>query len=384
VRVVQLGLRDFRNYERLVIEPDDGLNLFIGQNAQGKTNLLEAVFCLACGRSYRSYRDEELIRWRQPAAFLMAWVSRRTGKNKIDIALSRQKSKVIRVNDNQLERIGELPDYLNVVTFSPDDLQLVKGSPSRRRGFLDAEISQVSASYRVDLANYNKILQQRNKVLRNWWSEGSRPKHNVLSVYDEQLIETGIRIVVRREKALRKLAILSRLTHRQMTGGSENLELRYVPFWHHLRTDDCPGLDEEPSVEEVRERFEDALRQVAAHERRRGVTLTGPQRDDILFSVDGMNLRRFGSQGQQRTAVLACKMAELEFVRSEAGEYPVMLLDDVMSELDASRRQYFLEAIGQKVQVFLTSTSARDFNDDILGKARLYTIQAGTISEQAC
>ncbi|NLY29317.1 MAG: DNA replication/repair protein RecF [Firmicutes bacterium] len=375
MHVEALELSQFRNYRSLSIELDPHLNIFVGDNAQGKTNLLESVYFLATGRSHRTNRDGDLINWHGEEAQVRAQIQTAMGSFAMRANLSRDRRKRFMIGGEELRRQSDLLGFLNVVLFSPDDLQLVKGSPSMRRAFIDLLLAQTSKVYRYDLVNYNKVLQQRNSFLKGI-AEG-RAKREDLMLWDEQLVRYGTQIMFRRAKAVDQIGELASISHREISGGEETLTVHYLPFYA------AEGTSSEAlralSADEIAEDFAKGLAANRHQEMRRGVTLVGPQRDDILFRVDGKDARQFASQGQQRTVVLAAKLAELEFMREEVGEYPVLLLDDVLSELDFSRRSSFLEIISNRVQTLLTTTDRGNFQQDKLCHFREYGIVDGQL-----
>lgn len=371
----RIDLWHFRNYRELSLEFATSLNIFVGENAQGKSNLLEGIYVTALGRSYRTTSDEELIRWGESVARVRAEAEREVASSRIEILLRRDGPKEIKVAGETLRRHSDLLGTVNAVVFSPDDLQLVKGAPALRRRFLDIEIAQVSPAYRHHFTRYQRVLRQRNNLLKAI-SIGSAPR-DVLVDWDEQLVADGARIVAKRAQAVRRLAAWSREMQRRISGGREELELVYRPFFAAA---DEPPSGEWEDVEAVAGRFRQALEAVRRDEVVRATTLVGPQRDDVAFMVGDVDLRYFGSQGQQRTAVLSTKLSELEFIREEAGEYPILLLDDVMSELDEARRERFLETVTGRIHTFITTTGLESFTERILREAAIYRIQAGTIA----
>lgn len=372
VHVKALELSHYRNYRHLVVDLDPCLNIFIGDNAQGKTNLMESVYLLATGRSHRTFRDTDLISWDGEEAQVKAQVESSLGSFTMRVILARNQRKRFWVGGEELRRQSELLGYVNVVLFSPDDLQLVKGSPSLRRHFIDLCLAQVSKVYRHDLVSYNKVLQQRNNLLKD--SISHRGRADLLSVWDEQLIQYGSQIMHRRALAVELMAQFAAAGHSKISGGDEILDMCYQPFYGSMEK-----VTSSISQGEIAEEFAKALDKHRSQELRRGTTLVGPQRDDILFEIDGKDARQFASQGQQRTVVLATKLAELEFMREEVGEYPILLLDDVLSELDFSRRSAFLETIGNKVQTLLTTTDRGSFQLGDALRSREYTISRGRL-----
>jgi DNA replication and repair protein RecF len=381
VRVGRIRLRAYRNYAELDLPITANLCVFVGANAQGKTNLLEAVYFVATGRSFRTSRDDDLIAWDQSEAGIECAVQRaELADDEIRIRLVQGRPKIITVNGRALKRHADLFGYLNVVMFSPDDLQLIKGSPAERRRFLDVELAQVSPTYRHDLLQYAKVLRQRNNLLKEIAER--RAEQELLSVWDEQLMTIGSRIMAKRAEAVLRLSALGSYVHRDITQGSEQLSIRYRPFFAAPQERERSEGEWE-RVPVVQERFRHQMNRLRQAELARAQTLVGPQRDDLQFQIDGYDVRSFGSQGQQRTAVLSCKLAEIEFMRSETGEYPVLLLDDVMSELDARRRHYFLGTVNGRVQTFITTTSLNDLSTAFLAQAQIARIEAGRVMPSA-
>lgn len=350
------------------------LNIFIGQNAQGKTNLLETFYLLATGRSVRAARDVELIRWGERQARVVADVERQVGVVRIEVMLQSGVAKRVRVNQNPIRRLADLFGYLNVVAFTPDDLQLVKGSPSSRRQFLDYEIAQVSPSYRDHLGRFNRILKQRNSALKLLAEGAGSPE--TLAAWEDQFVEHGSRVIAKRAEMIAALTPLAADIHDRITEGKEGLRMVYRPFFLADNEDSGPSWHD---VALVRQRFLASMDRLRRAEFRRGTSLVGPQRDDVVFEVNGVDARVFGSQGQQRTTVLSCKLAEIAYMEQQVGEPPVLLLDDVMSELDASRRAFLVDVVQDRIQTFITSAHAGDLGDGLLREADVFHIKQGKV-----
>lgn len=368
MRVTRLVLRNFRNYAGLTLEFARNINIFIGRNAQGKTNILEALYLGAMGRSHRTAVDNELVRWGQGAALVEIAFTRQEVDHKLAIRLIPSQNKEILHNGHPIKQ-RELVGTLNAVLFSPEDLQLVKGAPALRRRFLDGEISQVSRSYYRELIQYNRVVQQRNSLLKK--VREREAKADLIDAWDEQLAAGAAFLVGKRFEAVRKLAMLANLMHRRITASKENLSLSYYqPYLHP---------DDEAPKPLSSEWYRRQLMARRAEDIARGTTTIGPHRDDLLLAVNGHDLRVFGSQGQQRTGALALKLAELEFIKSETGEYPLLLLDDVMSELDEERRSHLLYFIRERIQTFITATDAKYFPDDLSGQ--YYQVAGGAVRE---
>ena len=343
MNIHSLELVNFRNYEHANWTFPPHIIVLHGLNGVGKSNLLEALYVSTIGRSFRTNDTQDLLQFGATEAGIIVEFTKRDTKHKINLKLSGKEKKDIRLNGNRILQ-KELVGTLNTVLFSPEDLQLIKGSPSLRRRFLDIEISQTSALYYQQLRLYNKILQQRNKVLKD--SYGKRDIS--LAEWDTQLAETGSFIIKKRLDSLRKINLLLDLMNRKLTGGKENLKLTYEQ--HQISN----GFLTEPQV------FYEQLQANLPVDRHRMSTSFGPHRDDLGFFSGPMDLKRFGSQGQQRTAILSLKLSELEYIKSEVGEYPILLLDDVLSELDKERRQNLLNFIHKKIQTFITTTDLED------------------------
>jgi len=358
--VRDIEVKNFRNYTAGAAGFCQGLNVMQGQNAQGKTNLLEAIYLCCIGKSPRVARDKDLIRWGSGGAKITLTVIKREGSVKIEIYFSEKENKRILINGLPIMRIGELMGALNCVFFSPDELKIVKESPSDRRRFMDIDISQMSKTYFYLLNRYNKILSQRNKLLK---TGNESVMKETLPVWDIQLVNTGAKIIVSRKRFIEKLRPFVSDEHKYLTGGKEDLEIAYDGVGGETVTDICKN-------------FINELKAAEKTDLKNGFTSVGPHKDDFSLKSGGVDLRVFGSQGQQRTAALALKLAELEIFAGEIGEYPVLLLDDVLSELDLSRQSQLIKRIG-RVQTILTCTHlSADF--DIVGK-KVFNIKEGRI-----
>ena len=366
MKVSSLKLVDYRNYEKLELKFYDDLNIFIGCNAQGKTNILEAVYYAACGSSFRSSTDSELVRWNAPGGSISLGFQRFGGENQLDFTFYRDRRRTIAYNGRKIS-VKELIGAVNVVLFAPDDLQLIKGAPAGRRRFLDMEISQASPAYYHELIKYNRLLQQRNSLLKE--IRERRAGRDMLEYWNPQLAESAAKITAKRLEAVKKFNMLANLMQKRISGNEENLSIAYQ----------IKGSENEPIAGNLKIWYNEMLTRSGEEDVYRGVTGIGPHRDDIIISVNGINLRSFGSQGQQRTGVLAMKLSELEFIRSETGEYPILLLDDVMSELDAGRRQQLLSFIGREgIQTLITATDEAYF--DMQSVERYFRVAAGSVA----
>lgn len=355
-----LKVSDFRNYEDLTLDLSPGVNVLYGDNAQGKTNILEAIYVCATTRSHRGTRDREMIRFGQEEAHLRMISERREVPVRIDMHLKKGRSKGVAVNGLPIRRVSELFGLVNVVFFSPEDLSIIKDSPAERRRFMDLELCQLDPIYASDLSNYNKVLMQRNKLLKDL--EEHPDLRDTLPVWDEQLIRYGRGIVERRDQFVGELNELIRDVHEQLTGGTEHLDVKYVP---NVTADAFPATLQSQRARDLGAR----------------VSLTGPHRDDITCEVNGIDVRRFGSQGQQRTSALSLKLAEIRLVKQRIGENPVLLLDDVLSELDMNRQNHLLDSISH-IQTILTCTGLDEFVRKNMTIDRKFRVKSGTVTEE--
>ena len=339
------------------------LNLFLGANAQGKTNILEALYCLSTTRSFRAASDEEMIQFGQEAGAIEGLLQREEGQEQIRLELRREKNKALLVNGKKQKKLSSLLGRLPAVVFSPDDLFLVKGAPGLRRRYLDVTILQMDQGYLGHFQQYERALKQRNSLLRQK-APGSETQ---LKIWDLPLAEHGAALMARRSEIAQRLSGFAGEALKDLTGGAEIFEVRYEP--------QVP-LEKEP--EALKEKILQALSQTRREEMARGVTVVGPHRDDLGLWVNGKPLRKFGSQGQQRTGALALKLAQLSLLNEGCHTNPLVLFDDVMAELDDQRRAFFLNRLQQGSQAFLTGTSAADFSA-AAKKARVFQVQAGQV-----
>ena len=366
MKVRGLQLINYRNYKELELSLSDTINIFLGQNAQGKTNIVEAVYYAAVGNSYRTNQEADLIQWDAPGGSVKLLFERLGVENVLEFTFSREKRRRILYNSQPI-RLKELIGAMNAVLFSPEDLFLIKGAPAGRRRFLDIEISQASPSYYHELASYNRLLLQRNTLLKRIRERSA--KASMLEMWDGQLAASAARIVTKRLEAVKKLNMLANLMQRRISGNEENLTVAY----------EQSGAAGETVTDDLVSWYNKKIEESVENDIWRGSTSVGPHRDDLMLEVNGIELKAFGSQGQQRTGVLALKLSELEFIRSETGEYPVLLLDDVMSELDAGRREQLLQFIRREhIQTIITATDEAYFPAQRIG--RYYRVNAGHIT----
>ena len=385
MQVTTLHLQNFRNYQDLTLALAPTLNIFLGPNAQGKTNILESIYYASITHSHRTRQDHDLIRFEQPAGHVQLAFSRAGVPNRIDIDLPRRGRRKILLN-GQPTRPRDLIGCLTTVLFSPEDLALVKGAPALRRRFLDSEISQASPAYCHELLTYNHLLAQRNTLLKRIRENHS--SQSLLDPWDAQLAASAAKIVKKRMAAVQKLQTIANEMQRDISGSKETLALAYEN--HGLEEimipiHPIPEFYEQPDLGSVTENLElwynRRLKERRPLDILRGVTSVGPHRDDLALKVSGIDLRAYGSQGQQRTAALALKLSELAFLHEETGEYPVLLLDDVMSELDADRRTALLAFLAQEhIQTIITATDAAYFPQEDFGT--VYRVKNGSVTKR--
>jgi len=337
--VKSLALSDFRNYDLQELSFHHGINIFYGDNAQGKTNILEGIYLCMTNKSYRGSHDKEMIRFGKEEAHLRLEAEKKGIPYRVDMHLKKSKTKGIAINGVPIRRSSELIGLLNVVFFSPEDLQVIKNGPGERRRFLDMELCQLDKIYLSNLSKYNKTLVQRNRLLKDI---AYRPDLiDTLQVWDMQLLEYGRHVIKKRREFVNELNEIIQDIHSNISGGREKLILKY-----------------EPSIDDIF--FEDELLKARSRDLKLCQTTVGPHRDDMLFSVDGVDIRKYGSQGQQRTSALSLKLSEISLVKKNINSTPVLLLDDVLSELDGNRQNYLLNSLSD-TQTIITCTGLDEF-----------------------
>ena len=356
MRIKSIECKDFRNYTQVQMVPDPGTTILYGKNAQGKTNLLEAVYVSATSKSPRTSRDREMIRFGAEEAHIRTIVEREGRDTRIDIHLRKNKSKGIAINGVPIQRAAELFGFLNVVLFSPEDLSIIKNGPAERRRFMDAELCQLDRIYLSDLSAYQRALEQRGKLLKEIVENPSL--EDTLDVWDAQLIKYGRSVIRRRRQFISEIRETVEQIHWRITGEREHLSISYEP-----QTED--------------KYLEDALMAARDKDIRLGQTTCGPHRDDIKFSVDGIDIRQYGSQGQQRTCALSLKLSEIAIIERMRHEKPVLLLDDVLSELDSDRQRFLLQSFSD-TQTIITCTGLDEFIKNRFSIDRVYHIEEGT------
>ena len=356
--IESVQLKNFRNYESLELDLSPGTNIFYGNNAQGKTNILEAIYLCGTTKSHKGSKDKDMIRFGEDEAHIRMMVNRDELSYKIDMHLRKNKAKGVAINGLPIKKASELFGVVNLVFFSPEDLNIIKNGPGERRRFLDLELCQLDKIYLTDLASYNHIVNQRNKLLKDIYVQPSLK--STLEIWDMQMAEYGRRIIEKRREFIRELNETVRKIHYNLTGGLEKLEVIYEP------SSEAEGL--ESAISSNRER-----------DMRMKLTSVGPHRDDLCVMANGIDIRRYGSQGQQRTAALSLKLSEIYIVKSKIKDTPILLLDDVLSELDSSRQNYLLDSISD-IQTLITCTGLDDFISHQFRINRVFQVVQGYCS----
>ncbi|MDD3013807.1 MAG: DNA replication/repair protein RecF [Candidatus Gastranaerophilales bacterium] len=374
----KLELVNFRNYEHCKIEFQTNKTILVGKNAQGKTNLIESIYYLAVLSSYRASGDSELIKKGESSAVIKAMVEKSFTNVNLDIIINPPKHKLLKVNSIKKSGYSQFLGNLIVVNFSISDLLLLRGSPSDRRKWIDDSISQLYPAYIDRLHKYNKIRVQRNNLLKEFKGNINltQSQKDSLFVWNEQIIKSGSNLIHLRMKYLKEIQSRACEKHKFISFGEENLLVKY----NSTITGDFDCVEDEiMPPEKIAELYSINISQKQAEEIIRSQTVTGPHRDDILFFINGINAKNFASQGQQRTIVLALKLAELDFIKSITDENPVLLLDDVLAELDQSRQNYLLDSIGENIQTIITTVDISNFPPEYLEGVTIYNVESGKI-----
>ena len=355
--IESIELKNYRNYDKLHMDFSHGTNILYGDNAQGKTNILEAIYVCATTKSHRGSKDKEIIQFDRDESHIKLNVRKRDVPYRIDMHLKKNRAKGVAVNGVPIKKASELFGIVNVVFFSPEYLNLIKNGPAERRRFIDLELCQLNKLYVHSLVQYNKIVTQRNKLLKDIMF---RPDYEeTLDIWDMQLVQYGREVIRCREAFVGQLNDLIGGIHRQLSGEKESLHISY-----------------EPNV--TVDMFEDTLRKSRPSDLKQRTTLTGPHRDDLSFIINDIDIRRFGSQGQQRTAALSLKLAEIELVKKIVNDYPILLLDDVLSELDGSRQNHLLSGINH-IQTMITCTGLEDFVNNRFRIDKIFKVVSGEV-----
>lgn len=356
--IKSIELADYRNYDSLSLEFDRGTNILYGNNAQGKTNILEAIYLAATTKSHKGSKDSDIINFEKDEAHIRTYLEKEGVETRVDMHLRKSKSKGIAIDGQKIKKAADLLGLCNVVFFSPEDLGIIKNGPSERRRFVDMELCQLDNFYLYNLNSYNKIVNQRNKLLKDMFMNPDLK--DTLNIWDMQLVSFGSKIIERRRMFVEQLNEIIYGIHKKLSGDLEELVIVY-----------------EPNVEI--EDFERKMKYSQDRDIKAKMTSVGPHRDDFSFMVKGVDIRKFGSQGQQRTAALSLKLAEIELVKKITKDTPILLLDDVLSELDSNRQNYLLNSIGD-IQTIITCTGLEDFVNNRFEINRIFQVENGKVS----
>ncbi|MFV9510295.1 DNA replication/repair protein RecF [Tepidibacillus sp. LV47] len=369
--LTHLQLKNYRNYHELDLDFDQRINIFQGNNAQGKTNIIEAIYLLAFAKSHRTSKERELVQWGQSFSVIKGNVKRSLGDVNLEIQIT-TKGKKAKINALEQKKLSDYVGAFNVILFAPEDLTLVKGSPQYRRKFLDMEIGQIHPSYLYHLSQYLKVIQQRNNLLKDF-TKDKKNKLEMLEIWNIQMVEHGTKVIAKRLEFLKKLEKRAQEVHDGITEGTESLTIQYkssIPI-EEIKTDS-----------DIRRKFEDQIKKNIKHELDRGTSLIGPHRDDLDFYINQIDVRSYGSQGQQRTTALSLKLAEIELIHEEVGEYPILLLDDVLSELDKKRQTHLIKTIENKVQTMITTTTTEGIDFKRLDQSSMFSVSQGKVTKK--
>lgn len=357
--VESIRLEKFRNYKSLKLKFDPGTNIFYGDNAQGKTNILESVYLCGTTKSHKGSKDREVIQFEEEESHIRMKLIRSDTPVKIDMHLKKNKTKGIAINGVPIRKASELFGIANFVFFSPEDLNIIKNGPSERRHFIDMELCQLNKVYLYHLSNYNKVVNQRNKLLKDIYF---RPDFmDTLDIWDMQMVEYGKKIIEERKAFIQRLNGIIYEIHQHLTGNKEEL---FISYEENVKAED----------------FEVILKRNRERDIKMKMSMTGPHRDDICFKIKDVDIRKFGSQGQQRTAALSLKLSEIELVKQEIGDTPILLLDDVLSELDSNRQKYLLDSI-HNIQTLITCTGLDDFVENQFKINKVFHVIDGKVFE---
>lgn len=360
MKIESLKLKNFRNYELLSLGFDKSTNIFYGDNAQGKTNILEAVYLSGTTKSHRGTKDKDMIQFGANESHIETIVEKNGIKYQIDMHLKKNSPKGIAINKIPIRKASELFGIINIVFFSPEDLNIIKNGPGERRRFIDLELSQLDKVYLNNLSNYNRIVNQRNHLLKE--IDYNKGALETLDIWDMQLLQYGNKIIERRQKFIEEINKIISNIHKKLTGNREDIKIVYEPSNGALS-------------------FEQALLKNKEKDLRIKSTSVGPHRDDIAFLVSDIDIRKYGSQGQQRTAALSLKLSEIELVKQSIHDTPVLLLDDVLSELDKHRQNYLLDSI-HDIQTLITCTGVDEFVNHRFSINKVFHVQSGQVTKE--
>ncbi|MCI9323669.1 MAG: DNA replication/repair protein RecF [Lachnospiraceae bacterium] len=355
--IKSLELQDYRNYDTLNLAFDRGTNILYGDNAQGKTNILEAIYVSATTKSHKGSKDRDIVNFHKEEAHIRTFLEKEGVETRVDMHLRKSKSKGIAIDGQKIKKAADLLGICNVVFFSPEDLGIIKDGPAERRRFVDMELCQLDSFYLYNLNHYNKIVNQRNKLLKDLYFNPDL--RDTLNIWDSQLVSFGSKVIERRRLFAEQLNEIIYDIHKRLSGDREEISVRY-----------------EPDVEI--EEFEKKLQCSQEKDIKLKQTTVGPHRDDFSFLIGDVDIRKFGSQGQQRTAALSLKLSEIELVKKLTKDTPILLLDDVLSELDSNRQNYLLSSI-KDIQTIITCTGLEEFVNNRFEINRVYKVTGGVV-----
>lgn len=356
--IKSLELQDYRNYDSLNIAFDKGTNILYGDNAQGKTNILEAIYVAATTKSHKGSKDRDIVNFQKEEAHIRIFLEKDGVETRVDMHLRKSKSKGIAIDGQKIKKAADLLGLCNVVFFSPEDLSIIKDGPAERRRFVDMELCQLDSFYLYNLNHYNKIVNQRNKLLKDMYFNPDLK--DTLNIWDSQLVSFGSKIIERRQLFVEQLNEIIYDIHRRLSGEKEEIRIQYEP---DIQID----------------KFEKTLYNNQEKDMKLKQTTVGPHRDDFSFLAGDMDIRKFGSQGQQRTAALSLKLSEIELVKRITKDTPILLLDDVLSELDSNRQNYLLNSIGD-IQTIITCTGLEEFVNNRFEINRVFQVADGAVT----
>lgn len=356
--IKSLELQDYRNYDSLNLAFDKGTNILYGDNAQGKTNILEAIYVSATTKSHKGSKDKDIVNFHKEEAHIRTFLEKDGVDTRVDMHLRKSKSKGIAIDGQKIKKAADLLGICNVVFFSPEDLGIIKDGPAERRRFVDMELCQLDGFYLYNLNHYNKIVNQRNKLLKDMYFNPDLK--DTLNIWDSQLVSFGSKIIERRKLFVEQLNEIIYGIHKRLSGDKEEIVIQYEP---------------DVTIED----FEQRLRYSQDKDIKLKQTTAGPHRDDFSFMVENVDIRKFGSQGQQRTAALSLKLSEIELVKKITKDTPILLLDDVLSELDSNRQNYLLNSIGD-IQTIITCTGLEEFVNNRFEINKVYKVENGVVT----
>ena len=364
-----LKIKDFRNYEVLDLEFDKKVNIIIGSNAQGKTNLLESIYISSLGRSFRTSKDTDMIRFGAERSIIDLVYNKDLGDMDINIIINKDHKKTVKIDGVKIKKTSQLLDNVYIVIFSPDDLKIVKDEPEKRRKFIDKELCQIRPSYYNNLYNYKKVLLERNTYLKEMYIDPY-----MMDIWDQQLADYGSKIMIQRNSFINEISDTSREIHKGITNNKEILSLKYDP---NIEYNNNQTIQKSIFYKVLKDSFDNDMRM--------RTTTKGPHKDDIDFFIktddNKINVRNFGSQGQQRTAALSLKLAEIDIIKKETGEYPILLLDDVLSELDLERQEYLIKTLSFN-QLFITTAEMQEKLMEEFPDASIFRVVKGKVEKE--